>query len=480
MKPFPQLSSQKEQELVDSLLQWSLGNGLVMYPPNFETYQANTAPITLFPTPIPRSGFENAIKVQKVFQSLYCNIVSLNKSWLNQVLKDLSLHDQDFTGKLYQIYLEAKPDIIQPLSLGLFRSDYFINQKTQEIKQIEFNTISVSFGGLSTKIGQLHSYLNKSGFYDEKYSNEYYKSEEIPISNSINELAQGLANADSAYSDTETIVLFIVQPGERNCFDQRHIEYALLEKYNIKSIRLTLEEIELKTTINDKKLYIKSTMDEVSVVYYRSGYAPTDYYSPACWNARLTIEKSLAIKCPSLLTQLSGAKKIQQLLTDEEIIKKILPSITSSDLSLLTSTFVDIYPLDDSEQGKKAQKLAFDQPEKYVLKPQREGGGNNIYKQDIPKFLTNIPKEDWQGYILMEIIEPPKFKNKIIRNYEVFNEEIISELGIFGSVLFNEETGKILSNENSGWLLRSKFSTSDEGGVAAGFGCVDNIYLYDD
>lgn len=80
----------------------------------------------------------------------------------------------------------------------------------------------------------------------------------------------------------------------------------------------------------------------------------------------------------------------------------------------------------------------------------------------------------------MEIIEPPKFKNKIIRNYEVFNEEIISELGIFGSVLFNEETGKILSNENSGWLLRSKFSTSDEGGVAAGFGCVDNIYLYDD
>lgn len=480
MKPFPELPSEQEKELVESLLQWSLGNGLTMYPPKFELYQANVAPITLFPTPIPRRAFNDAIEIQKVFQQLYCNIVSQNKSWLHGILTDLSKFDQEFTGKLYDIYLQAKPEITQPLSLGLFRSDYFINQETQEIKQIEFNTVSVSFGGLSTKIGQLHNHLNKSGYYDAKYSNEYYSSDEIPISNSANDLAKGLANADSAYSDSTTIVLFIVQPGERNCFDQRHVEYALLENHSIKSVRMTLEDVESRTTVNNKKLYIKSTMDEISVVYYRSGYAPTDYYSPACWNARLIMEKSQAIKCPSLLTQLSGAKKIQQILTNEEIIKEFIPDISSKDLSLLQSTFVDIFPLDDSEQGKNAQKLAFDHPERYVLKPQREGGGNNIYKQDIPEFLNKIPKEDWQGYILMEIIEPPKYKNKIIRNQEVFNEEIISELGIFGNVLFNEETGEILTNENSGWLLRSKFSTSDEGGVAAGFGCVDNIYLYDE
>lgn len=480
MKPFPELSEGNEQQLVDSLLQWSLAHGLAIYPPNFEKFQVNNAPITLFPTPIPKSAFSNAIKVQKVFQTLYSKVVSSNKSWLASILQDLSQFDLDFTGKLYDLYLKAKPNITQPLSLGLFRSDYFINDLTNEIKQIEFNTVSVSFGGLSTKVGQLHNYLNKAGYYDNDYSLEYYTKDELPISNSVNELAQGLATGSKAYSSDSTIVLFIVQPGERNSFDQRHIEYALLENHDIKSIRLTLEEVESKLTINDKKLYIKSTMDEVSVVYYRSGYAPTDYYSDSCWNARLFIEKSLAIKCPSILTQLSGAKKIQQLLTDEKIIHDLVPEISSDDLSLLKSTFVEILPLDESEQGLKAQKLAFEQPEKYVLKPQREGGGNNIYKNDIPSFLEKIPKRDWQGYILMEMIQPPKFKNKIIRKQDIFNEEIISELGIFGSILFNEETGEILSNENSGWLLRSKFSTSDEGGVAAGFGCVDNIHLYED
>ena len=29
-------------------------------------------------------------------------------------------------------------------------------------------------------------------------------------------------------------------------------------------------------------------------------------------------------------------------------------------------------------------------PEKYVLKPQREGGGNNVYGEDIKPFLQNI------------------------------------------------------------------------------------------
>lgn len=78
----------------------------------------------------------------------------------------------------------------------------------------------------------------------------------------------------------------------------------------------------------------------------------------------------------------------------------------------------------------------------------------------------------------MELINPPNHKNKIIREGEIFHENIISELGIFGTIVFNEETGDVLTNENAGWLLRSKFSSSNEGGVAAGFGCVDNIYLY--
>ncbi|CAH2354684.1 glutathione synthetase [[Candida] railenensis] len=485
IKPFPDLNEAQKLDLIERLQQWSLSNGLVMYPPNFKSYSAAVAPITLFPTPFPKKSFHNALEVQKTFNELYINLVTKEKSWLLEILDFLAPFDKTFTGKLYEIYQESqKLGVKQPLSLGVFRSDYMVNDidnvDQPEIKQIEFNTVSVSFGGLSSKVGKLHNYLNRSGCYDNEYSYQYYEDGEIPVSNSINELAQGLANADSTYSSTATSILFVVQPGERNCFDQRHIEYSLLENHNIKSFRVTLEDVQDYLTVNGDKLYVKSSMDEISVVYYRSGYAPSDYeISPEkTWGARLFLEDTTAIKCPSLLTQLSGSKKVQQLLTNEEIIKKLLPAIESKELAQVLSTFVSIYPLDSSEQGKIAKKLAFEKPELFVLKPQREGGGNNIYKENIPDFLKSIDEEEWGAYILMELINPSNFKNKIIRNDETFNEEIISELGVFGTILFNEVSGEILENENAGWLLRSKFSSSNEGGVAAGFGCVDNIYLY--
>ncbi|ODV80306.1 glutathione synthase [Suhomyces tanzawaensis NRRL Y-17324] len=490
-KPFPELTKADESKVSELLSQWSLANGLVMYPPNFKTYSAAIAPTTLFPTPFPRSAFQNAVDVQQSFNELYTNLVANHKEWLIEVITQLSQHDVGFTGKLFEAYnkaVEESPnkELVQPLSLGVFRNDFMIDNQeassTPGIKQIEFNTVSVSFGALSTKVGQLHNYLNKFGVYGKNY----YSNDELPISTSIDELADSLAEADSHYkkqqSVDDSIILFIVQPNERNCFDQRHIEYSLINNHSIKSVRLTLEEIESQVEVrnSDQKLFIKATSEEVSVVYFRSGYGPSDYdLNPELtWNARVILEKSAAIKCPSLLTQLSGSKKIQQILTKKEIVKKILPSITEEDLSKLLSTFVAIYPLDDTEEGKLAKKLAFEHPERFVLKPQREGGGNNIYKANIPGFLKSIDEKEWDAYILMELINPPTHKNKLIRNDEIYNEDIVSELGIFGTILFDEQKGGIISNKNAGFLLRSKFSSSDEGGVAAGFGCVDNVYLY--
>lgn len=489
-KPIPELSTDQTNLLLENSLQWSLANGLVMYPPNFENYSVNNAPITLFPTPIPKKSFQNALDIQRTYNELYSTMISKESGWLIENIEKLSQFDQDFTGKLYQTYVKVLQlndgKVPQPLSLGLFRSDYMIDAKEDEdksVKQIEFNAISVSFGGLSSKVGQLHNYLNKSGYYDNSYSYKYYDDDEIPVSKSTQGLAEGLAKGNYYYNqetdNTKTVVLFIVQPQERNTFDQRLIEYELLELHGIKSYRLTLEQVLTDLTVNSGKLYIKSTMDEISVVYLRSGYAPSDYeVNPQNWDARLFLENNLAIKCPSILTQLSGTKKIQQVLTNEGVIKQLLPLITEDDLNKILSTFVKIHPMDDSEEGKLAKKLAFELPENYVLKPQREGGGNNIYKEEIPKLLKLIPEKDWEAYILMELIDPSSFKNKVIRNNEIFHEDIISELGIFGSVLFDESNGDIKFNDTSGWLLRSKFSSSNEGGVAAGFGCVDSVYLY--
>lgn len=401
---------------------------------------------------------------------------------------------------MYESYLKAKDHITQPLSLGIFRSDYIVHQDQENeqkngiIKQVEFNTVSVSFGSLSSKVSQLHTYLSESKIYGPSAA---FLKDNTRVSESLDRLADGLARAHNAYlqqnyptthAAKKCIVLFIVQPNERNVFDQRHIEYSLYNNHNgISSRRLTLSEVRdktelFRTELNGKTvvtLVYKPTREEVSVVYYRSGYAPTDFPTQKEWDARIYLETSHAIKCPTLLTQLSGAKKVQQILTDKSIVQKFLPKSHFSEIDELMSTFVKLYPMDkESEQGRLAHKLALETPTKYVLKPQREGGGNNIYKEAIPGFLESLPKDKWAAYILMELITPPEYKNKILRAGETYCGNIVSELGIFGAILWDSQTGRVLFNKESGWLLRSKLQSSNEGGVAAGFGCIDSVYLF--
>lgn len=469
-----------KKDLLPEIYQWSLSNGLIMYPPNFELGTVSIAPTTLYPTPVPKRSFQDATAVQKAYNELYCNVSrDGNKNWLSNESSKLAEFDSEFTGKLWELYQKAsKQGYSQKLRLGVFRSDYLIDKRHDEIKQVEFNTVSVSFGGLSSKVGQLHNFLNDSGKYSPEKGLKFY-SNEIPVSESASKIADTLATAVEHYEfcKQNPVVAFVVQDGERNVFDQRIIEYNLLQRHGIQTVRFTLEQVKTHTFMdsNSKRLFWRKSGQEIAVIWFRSAYSPTDFKTEESWENRLILETSYAIKAPDLLMQLSGTKKIQQLLTNPEILAQFVSDETSR--NQLLSTFVNIYPLDDSPLGIEGKRLAFEQPFNYVLKPQREGGGNNIYKNDIPEALRKMDKKDWAAYILMELIQPePNSKNVILRGSEYYNEPILSELGIFGCILFDES--EIYYNQYSGWLLRSKFNSSNEGGVAAGFGCIDSLVLY--
>ncbi|CAR27735.1 hypothetical protein ZYGR_0N02210 [Zygosaccharomyces rouxii] len=469
-----------KRDLLPEIYQWSLSNGLIMYPPNFKLESVSVAPTTLYPTPVPRRSFQDAIAVQKAYNELYCNVSrDGNENWLTNESSKLAEFDSEFTGRLWGLYQKAsKQGYSQKLRLGVFRSDYLIDKRHDEIKQVEFNTISVSFGGLSSKVGQLHNFLNDSGKYSPDRGSEFY-SNEIPVSESAIKLADALATAVEHYEPRQPnpVVAFVVQDGERNVFDQRIVEYNLLQSHGIQTVRFTLEQVKTHTFLepDSRRLYWKKSGQEIAVIWFRSAYSPADFKTEESWENRLILETSYAIKAPDLLIQLSGTKKIQQLLTNPDILAQFVPDESSR--SQLLSTFVNIYPLDDSSLGREGKRLAFEQPFNYVLKPQREGGGNNIYKNDIPDALRKMDEKDWAAYILMELIQPePNKKNVVLRGSEYYKEPILSELGIFGCVLFDES--EIHYNQYSGWLLRSKFNSSNEGGVAAGFGCVDSLVLY--
>lgn len=276
-------------------------------------------------------------------------------------------------------------------------------------------------------------------------------------------------------------------------FDQRHLEYQVAgASPSIPVFRLPYAEILKHTTIaatpkrpllyhlprNPTKVY------EVAVIYMRSGYGPSDYPDQQAWDARYHLERSNAIKCPTVLTQLAGTKKVQQILatprpsSKPSALGKFIRDDTDA-AAELWRTFTNIYPMDTSEAGLEARKKAQDPKlcQAYVLKPQREGGGNNIYRGAIPGFLKSVPESHWGSYILMELITPPPVTNLILRNGDLEQGGVICELGVYGTCLWDQSSGQISHNEEAGYLLRTKGDKSEEGGVAAGFGCMDSCVL---
>ena len=112
---------------------------------------------------------------------------------------------------------------------------------------------------------------------------------------------------------------------------------------------------------------------------------------------------------------LAGTKKVQQELAKPGVLEQFLVDDEEA-VEAVRGVFTGLYPIDDrSEAGKKAFALALSEPDRFVLKPQREGGGNNIYGQDIGPFLRKIrDSSERDAYILMDRISPPKTMNYIV------------------------------------------------------------------
>lgn len=407
----------------------------------------------------------------------------------------------DFVANLWQVHKTVKQEgYVQHLSLGLFRSDYMVHTPEggarPSLKQVEFNTISSSFGGLSCLVSQMHSSLlsGPSGLSIAYPPHPCLNDGSIPENSAVATLAAGLAKAHEAYgpskfsSSLPLCIIFVVQDGERNLFDQLELSTRLTDFHKIPVFRvITTDVLQLTSVPTENPCrpliytppYSPSTQFEVTTVYLRGFYGPKDYPDQRAWDARTHLERSAAIKCPTVLSQLSGCKKVQQVLAQGlEHLTHFLPNVDTKIIEELRDTFAPQYDLSTPGQGRDLA-LNSATAATHVLKPQREGGGNNIYRDAIPGFLRSMPEKDWKGWILMELIQPPSAARNVALRSDggVLTSNVVGELGIFGTILWNNETGKVLHNEQGGWLMRTKAKDSDEGGVAAGFSSLDSILL---
>lgn len=127
-----------------------------------------------------------------------------------------------------------------------------------------------------------------------------------------------------------------------------------------------------------------------------------------------------------------GVKKVQQILSIPGRLERYVDVYTAE---LLRESFAGLYPLDDSPEGERAYKMALENPNAYVMKPQREGGGNNIYGSDIPDALRKMNPDERKAYILMDFIRSPPLENEMVREGQLIEGSVISELGIYGVYL---------------------------------------------
>eukprot|EP00762_Andalucia_godoyi_P005711 ANDGO_06470.mRNA.1 Glutathione synthetase len=441
-------------------------------------------PLSVTPSVLPRSEYERAVKMAPAW-SILVDRISRDHDFIKRSLEQVVKYD-DFTARLLSLLSEKSPQRVQSeVRCGIHRSDYMLDHPTQKLQQIEINTISASFGALSSQ----HASFMK--FLLQKYIGKDAGSK-IVLSNSLSSLAKCLSAAVDAHPllSMHKIVLFVVQPNERNFADQRFVELELFNVYGIRVLRKTLEEVHSQMEIDEvghlrfsseyaANHQISVPVDPLAlrfpVVYYRSGYAPTDYPSEKEWNARKLLECSSAINCPCVAYQLAGTKRIQEVFSSELVFSQFL---NVDEAKLLSEHVTEFYPLEEDGPDWLLNMVAAD-PHSFVLKPQREGGGNLLHGQAMVQFLR--AKRDLLGYTLMKRIEPPVQSCVFVRQRTATLVDSVSEYGFFSVFVGNASSAvnAVALNSYGGHIVRSKSAKEEDGGVAAGVAVLDTLVLQD-
>lgn len=473
------INEKKIEDYAKHAKDWCIVNGLVCIhndPGSISTHDlAYPLPVTLFPTKFPKKQFDYAKEIQVHLNDLVHNI-SNDHEFLEKTLKNVIKVD-DFTRNLWEIYEKTRAEgVTQPISMSILRNDLMLDKNKCHtgicLSQIEINTVSVSFGASTTQMTKFHknilNYTNNQKFIPNQIEND-----------NLSFMAKGIVDAWKLYENPNAYIVFVISKNERNIGDQRLLENRCYDfESSLKIKRLSMDQIYENAKLDDKKILIYDDEFEIEIglVYYRAGYAPTDYNSENDWSARLLVERSLAIKSPNIQQHLAGAKRIQQALCEPGVMQRFIKD--QDIIDKLKVTFVPQYSF-EKENFDKTVQIMLENSQNFVLKPQREGGGNNIYREDILKFYDELSdKSELQGYILMTIVDPFISQNYVIKTdkkmYE--KEDLISELGVFGILI--TKSNEIISNTTGGYLIRTKPLAVNEGGVATGYAALDSLILF--
>ena len=357
--------------------------------------------------------------------------------------------------------------VYEDIRLHLLRNDFLPTDGDTRVLQVEINTVSAGFAGVLESLSQVH--LSNRAHYYPELTGDFPIN--LPCTHFASAIHQTVLLHNERWGRKSNTILFIIEEGERNVTDQFALELRLVRDYRLTVIRRSLGKI--NPQLLENHLFVDGL--EVPLVYFRSGYDPKHYPSGKEWEVRELIEKSRAVKCPTVLGQLAGTKKVQQLWCTENMMQF---GLSSDECETLQKVFA---VQTDPSVDEQSRITAIDNPTHWVLKPQREGGGNNMYGQDMISALETLDKDELSQFVLMEKMIPVPQPALAIDGPKSINartivpimvEEAVSEIGIYSYYI---PAGDI--NQVAGHLVRTKEKNVSEGGVNSGFSSLDTLHL---
>ncbi|KAF4681407.1 hypothetical protein FOZ60_012123 [Perkinsus olseni] len=446
-------------------------------------------PVALLPRPFPARQFESAWQLGSTIAKLVDNI-SVDPQWLVDSLAEVVEAD-DFTRRLVDIcrrvYIDGGRDHSKDIRIHLLRHDYLPTAVGDRLLQVEVNTIAAGFAGMGTQVSTFHRMTASAALNDLKPS-------QLPENKPIADFANAMAEAVSSYNEkfgrhSRTICMVVDAPEDNEC-DQRFIESVLLGNHGINVERRTMTELADHLSVDSQThiVLIPSLIDpermvEIALFYFRTGYGPNQYLNDSHWALRESLERSRAVMCPSVPQQLTGTKKVQQLwYSDPSVMTRF--GLTEEEAERMREHFaVQV----DPSVAKETVAAALKDPTAWVLKPQREGGGHNMYGDELVDALTTSSNDELKQFVLMERMLPAPLpclaidtpaSREASRVVPKIISEGVSELGIYSALVM--KGNHTVMDKPCGHMLRTKDVNVAEGGVHAGFSVIDSALLVDE
>uniref|UniRef100_A0A183CET1 Glutathione synthetase n=1 Tax=Globodera pallida TaxID=36090 RepID=A0A183CET1_GLOPA len=403
------------------------------------------SPLSLYPSPFPRKLFQQAVDVQKAMLLLYFR-ASCDFAFLKEA------HRED--------YMASENDDGQ-----------------YELKQVEVNAGAIGCFAIASRFSRLHRRMVSNAGIDASES-------VMPSDQTDTMVAETLYQAWLEFGNAEAVILFLHgNPNSHLMLESRQIQHQLesISTEGIKCRFITLKEGLNRLSLDpDNFSLILDNKYVVAVAFDRIGvYLPKEEVDLL----QITIARSTAIKAPSLALALTHTKRMQQVFTRPGMVEKFFNNPEEAHMAeAIRQVQTKAWAIgDDEDEAEDIIKKATENPQKYVLKSNECSSevAGNFFNEDIPKQLATMAPADRDFYLLTEKLRPMVVKNHFIRpNMEpALNVDATPELGIFGCLIGNTETGKVSYFSRTGHMMKTKLASVDEGGVWKGYSVSDSPYL---